>query len=102
MLVSLLAVVGQLTLVLAPLAHASRGRSAAAHVERGGTQTHHAHNEATCVACATQGLQALASARPSLALGAPDPRHDGPRGRTDPHPATGTIGSNGPRAPPLT
>jgi hypothetical protein len=59
---AILAFIGQLTLVTASNAEGWR-HDAAAHVERGGTQAHHAHNEATCVACATQVLHARPAVR---------------------------------------
>jgi hypothetical protein len=95
-----IAAIAQLTLILATGAEAWQGRDASAHVERTGTQLHHAHNEATCVACTAQTMHAQA-APPVVAwpdalaphCAAADLAANPPRSRDCP--------SNGSRAPPL-
>ena|SRR5271165_2661135 len=64
LLLAVLAGIAQLTVLVATSAEAWRGRDASAHVERGGTHLHHAHDEASCVACMTQTLHAQAVPRP--------------------------------------
>jgi hypothetical protein len=94
-----LAAVAQFTLLLATGAEAWQGRDASAHVERRGTQLHHAHDEATCVACTAQTMHAQAAPAP---VAWPD--------ATAPHVAADFAAnpcrsrdcpSNGSRAPPL-
>ena len=51
----------QVALALAPLGDARHGRSAAAHVERGHTATHYAHNDATCASCQARTLHGIAA-----------------------------------------
>jgi hypothetical protein len=94
------AAIAQITLILATGAESWQGRDASAHVERSGTQLHHAHNEATCVACTAQTMHAQA-APPAVAWPEASARHcvaailaaNPPRSRDCP--------SNGSRAPPL-
>ena len=62
-LLAIVAGCAQLTVLLATGADAWRGRDASAHVERGGTHLHYAHDESTCVACTTQTLHAQAAPR---------------------------------------
>jgi len=50
-LAGLLAVVGQLGMLGAYLTLAHDESSAISHTEQSGTNTHHGHNEATCVTC---------------------------------------------------
>jgi hypothetical protein len=72
---------------------------ASPHVERGGTQLHYAHNEATCVACLAQSLHArVEAASPSLppvlaTLAAPAPRMAAA-------PSSSRHSPTAPRAPP--
>ena len=63
---ALLATVAQAVIAAAPLADRVTERSAAAHVEAGGTSVHHAHNEAACPACAAQQLVGGAERRERL------------------------------------
>jgi hypothetical protein len=53
-----LAALAQLAVGLAPLAELRDTSNASAHVEAQGIALHHAHNEATCIACAAQHLMA--------------------------------------------
>lgn len=57
------AAAAQFALAGAPLAEARSGPDASAHIEQAGTSLHHAHDEATCVACVSQHL--LSGAEPS-------------------------------------
>jgi hypothetical protein len=66
---AVVAVAAQLSIALAPLGEAQEGRSAAAHVEAGGTATHYAHNDATCAACQARSLQGIAARVPAPLLG---------------------------------
>ncbi|HMC55597.1 MAG TPA: hypothetical protein VKH19_10525 [Gemmatimonadaceae bacterium] len=50
------AFVSQLAVVLSPLAEAREGQSFASHVEQGGTSSHYAHNDATCITCQARTL----------------------------------------------
>jgi hypothetical protein len=61
-------VVAQLALGFASLREGRFGADARSHVEQAGTNTHHAHNAADCVACAARGLLAVANhtAQPSI------------------------------------
>ncbi len=96
----IVAAVAQLTLLLATGADSWQGRDASAHVERSGTQLHHAHDEATCVACTAQTLHAQASP-PAIAW--PDPAAP-PVATADlaaTPPRSREYPSNGSRAPPL-
>jgi hypothetical protein len=99
-LCGVVAAVAQVTLILATGAEAWQGRDASAHVERTGTQLHHAHNEATCVACTAQTMHAQASP-PAVAL--PDasaPQCAAASLAANP-PRSRDCPSNGSRAPPL-
>lgn len=97
---AVVAAAGQLTLLLATGADAWRGRDASSHIERAGTHLHHAHDEASCVACAVQTLHAP-HARPAIEWS----------GTTAPQAVTTKLASarawardhpsNGSRAPPL-
>jgi hypothetical protein len=98
--VGLLALLAQVTFVMATGAESWHGRDASAHVERSGTQLHFAHDEATCVACTAQTLHAQPGPR---STGLPEcvrPRQVAtdlalvPFGVHDPY-------CNGSRAPPL-
>ncbi|HVD59527.1 MAG TPA: hypothetical protein VNC11_01550 [Gemmatimonadaceae bacterium] len=53
----------QFVLAGAPFAEARSGPDASAHVEQAGTSLHHAHDEATCIACVSQHL--LSGAEPA-------------------------------------
>jgi len=53
----LLVVLGQLGIVSAALTLARDESSAISHTEESGTNLHHGHNEATCVACTALSLQ---------------------------------------------
>jgi hypothetical protein len=57
LLAVLLVVVGQLGIVSAALTLARDETSAISHTEGSGTDLHHGHNEATCVACTALSLQ---------------------------------------------
>jgi len=61
------AAAAQMLIAGAPLAEACFGPDASAHVEVAGTSLHHAHDEATCVACVSQHL--LATSEPSRSAG---------------------------------
>lgn len=60
---SILAMAAQLTVAFAPLAE-SRDRQMDSHVEAGGHQTHHAHNEASCAACQARSIHGSAPKLP--------------------------------------
>jgi len=53
-----LAALAQLAVGLAPLAELRDSSNASAHLEAQGIALHHAHDEATCIACAAQHLMA--------------------------------------------
>jgi hypothetical protein len=95
-----LAAVAQCTLLLATGADAWQGRDASAHVERSGTQLHHAHDEATCVACTAQTMHAQA-APPAVAWPDADAPHVAAAGLAASPPRSRDCPSNGSRAPPL-
>ncbi|HZS60268.1 MAG TPA: hypothetical protein VFA43_13415 [Gemmatimonadaceae bacterium] len=57
-LFAVLAVLGQLVMVLAGTIESWRGPDASSHIETRGTQLHHAHDEASCPACVVQLLHA--------------------------------------------
>jgi hypothetical protein len=61
---AIVAIVAQVSVVLAPLGEAREGSSAAAHVEASGTSTHYAHNDATCVVCQVRSFQGLVARVP--------------------------------------
>jgi len=50
------AFVSQITVAFSPLVEAREGPGFAAHVERGGTSSHYAHNDATCITCQARTL----------------------------------------------
>lgn len=50
------AFVSQLAVAFSPLIEAREGPGFAAHVERGGTSSHYAHNDATCITCQARTL----------------------------------------------
>jgi hypothetical protein len=52
---SVLVMTAQLVVAIAPLSEWRDGRTVS-HVETGGTQTHHAHNEASCAACQARSI----------------------------------------------
>ena len=60
------AFVSQLTVAFSPLVEAREGQGFAAHVERGGTSSHYAHNDATCITCQARTLTGP-TARPESA-----------------------------------
>jgi hypothetical protein len=99
-LAALVVMVAQIALGLAYSAESWRGADASAHIERTGTQLHHAHNEATCPACAAQSLHALVASRtPPVSVG-----HDGVGAAdawNDLRPAARVHPANGSRAPPV-
>jgi hypothetical protein len=57
------AFVSQMAVAFSPLVEAREGPGYAAHVERGGTSSHYAHNDATCITCQARTLTGL-TARP--------------------------------------
>src|SRR5215475_14547404 len=54
-LVALVAIAGQLTVALAPLAEGREDRMAS-HVESGGARAHYVHDEAKCVSCQARSM----------------------------------------------
>jgi hypothetical protein len=99
-LAALVVMVAQIALGLAYSAESWRGADASAHIERSGTQLHHAHNEATCPACAAQSLHAVVPARtPTLPTG--DDAVGTAVARDESRPAAHTHPANGSRAPPV-
>lgn len=52
--------VAQFVLAFAPLMEGRFGPDARAHTEAAGTNLHHAHNDADCVACTARALMAAA------------------------------------------
>ena len=94
------AAVAQLTLILATGAESWHGRDASAHVERTGTQLHHAHNEATCIACTAQSMHAQA-APPAVAWPDANAPHCAAASLAANPPRSRDCPSNGSRAPPL-
>jgi hypothetical protein len=99
-LCGVVAAVGQLTLILATGAESWHGRDASAHVERTGTQLHHAHNEATCIACTAQTMHAQA-APPAVAWPDANALHCAAASLAANPPRSRDCPSNGSRAPPL-
>ena len=69
---TVLVMTAQLVVAFAPLAE-SRDRRMDSHVEAGGAQTHHAHNEAKCAACQARSIHGPASriALPAAVVAAP-------------------------------
>src|SRR6187551_2746284 len=63
--------VAQFVLAFAPLMEGRFGPDARAHAEEAGTNVHHAHNDADCVACTARDLMAAAEpgAKSSLVAG---------------------------------
>ena len=100
-LCGVVAAVAQLTLILATGAESWHGRDASAHVERTGTQLHHAHNEATCIACTAQTMHAHA-APPAVAWPDASAPHCAAASLAANPPRSRDCPSNGSRAPPLT
>jgi hypothetical protein len=94
------AAIAQITLILATGAESWQGRDASAHVEQSGTQLHHAHNEATCVACTAQTMHAQA-APPVLAWPEPFAPQCAAAGLAANPRRSWDCPSNGSRAPPL-
>jgi hypothetical protein len=97
---SVLAAVLQLGLLLATGADSWRGRDASAHVERSGTRLHHAHDEATCVACTAQSLHAQA-APPTMPWPDAVAPYVAAAELASTPPRSQDHSSNGSRAPPL-
>jgi hypothetical protein len=97
---SVVVAVLQLGLLLATGADSWRGRDASAHVERSGTRLHHAHDEATCVACTAQSLHAQAAPRTMPWPDAVAPHIAAAELASTP-PRSQDHPSNGSRAPPL-
>jgi hypothetical protein len=54
-LIALIAIAGQLTVALAPLAEGREGRMAS-HVEANGSRAHFVHDEAKCVSCQARSM----------------------------------------------
>jgi len=54
-LVAFVAIAGQLTVALAPLAEGREDRMAS-HVESGGARAHYVHDEAKCVSCQARSM----------------------------------------------
>jgi hypothetical protein len=50
--------IAQIVLAFAPFLEGRFGPDARAHVEEAGTNAHHAHNDANCVACTARDLMA--------------------------------------------
>ncbi|MEP6905950.1 MAG: hypothetical protein ABI875_07675, partial [Gemmatimonadales bacterium] len=88
-LAAAMSAVAQFVIAGAPIAESHFGPDAQAHVEAAGTSLHHAHDEATCVACITQHLLAASEpvrvahffvassvAAPASAITAADSRSD--------------------------
>jgi Protein of unknown function (DUF2946) len=99
-LAALVVMVAQIALGLAYSAESWRGADASAHIERTGTQLHHAHNEATCPACAAQSLHALVASRtPPVAIGRDD--IGAAESLDDLRPVANPHTANGSRAPPV-
>jgi hypothetical protein len=97
---AMFACVGQMALVIAPVADAQNAQSAALHIEGDGPALHHAHNPDLCPACAALDLVGTpGTARPALAechaASTPSPDFTAAR----PH-VTRTSASR-PRAPPV-
>jgi hypothetical protein len=93
-------IVAQLALGFASLTEGRFGADARAHVETAGTNVHHAHNTADCVACAARGLLAVANhtAQPSIESN----RSVSPRlSERDEHLAILRESKSRPRAPPV-
>jgi|HubBroStandDraft_6_1064221.scaffolds.fasta_scaffold119906_3 hypothetical protein len=99
-LCGVIAAVAQMTLILATGAESWQGRDASAHIERTGTQLHHAHDEATCVACTAQTMHAQASP-PIVAWPDALAPHCAAAGLAANPPRSRDCPSNGSRAPPL-
>ncbi|HEY6089831.1 MAG TPA: hypothetical protein VD771_08575 [Gemmatimonadaceae bacterium] len=89
----------QLLLAFAPLMEWQFGADACAHVEAAGTNAHHAHNPADCIACAARGLLATSpSAPPAIESARSVPPGLSAR---DEHFVFLTKSQSRPRAPPL-
>jgi hypothetical protein len=99
---AVVAAVAQFTLILATGADSWHGRDASAHVERTGTQLHHAHNEASCVACTAQTMHAQAAAPAVVAWPDASAPHCAAASLAANPPRSRDCPSNGSRAPPLT
>ena len=89
-----------LVIAAAPYAEASRGASAASHVEDAGTSLHYAHDAGDCLLCAAQQLVGTIVSS-SLALGELPVRAADPLSfAVDPH-AAASIDTTRSRAPPF-
>jgi hypothetical protein len=64
--IACVAMASQFVLAIAPLAEGRDARMAS-HIEAGGTQTHYAHSEATCVSCQARSIHGTTT-RPSASL----------------------------------
>ena len=98
-LLAVLAGLGQLVMVLAGTIESWRGPDASAHIETGGTQLHHAHDEATCPACTVQSLHS----KPEFAAAPPPSRRPimAPRATSSWSVPTGTAMVHFSRPPPV-
>jgi hypothetical protein len=63
---AILGIFGQIGILGGSLALAHEESSAISHTEQSGTNAHHGHNEATCVACVAVSLQGTTGAIPAL------------------------------------
>jgi hypothetical protein len=96
---ALVAILAQLSVALAPLGEAREGVSAAAHVETGGTATHYAHNDATCVVCKARSLHGLTARVPDASI-AGRVGTNTVVGSPEPYVAAEFLSTGSPRAPP--
>ena len=66
-LLAVLAIVAQVAVAIAALGEGRAGIGSAPHVEAlGGSATHYAHNESTCIACQARSLHGAAAPIPAV------------------------------------
>src|SRR5690349_16837065 len=61
---AMLALLAQLTVMVAGVGEGRAGLGFASHIDPGGTSTHYAHDEAVCAACQVRSLHGVASVAP--------------------------------------
>lgn len=93
-----LVLTAQLVVAFAPLAE-SRDRRMDSHVESGGAQTHHAHDEAECASCQARSIHGP-TAPPTVSIVAETSPREAIVAESDRIVASDTHSLSSPRAPP--
>jgi hypothetical protein len=93
-----LVLTAQFVVAFAPLAE-SRDRRMDSHVESGGAQTHHVHDEAECASCQARSIHG-STTRPAVTIFAGVLPHEAIVAKADRAVASDAHSLSNPRAPP--